>query len=42
MNKKQSEISINVILDENKIPEKLFWTAKDGGIEKQEAKSFFA
>ena len=34
-----TEIKIDVSLDENKIPEKLSWTAPDGGIENQEAKS---
>ncbi len=34
-----SDIHIEVQLDDNKIPEKMNWTAKDGGIEKQEAKA---
>ncbi len=37
----QSEIKISVELDENKVPEKLFWTAEDGGIEQQESKAVF-
>lgn len=36
---KQSEIKIAVTLDENHIPEKLNWTAKDGGVENQQAKA---
>ncbi|GEQ86952.1 gliding motility protein GldC [Patiriisocius marinistellae] len=34
-----SQISINVALDENKVPEKLHWTAQDGGINNQETKA---
>ena len=34
-----SDINVNVILDENKIPEKLEWSAKDGGIENMESKA---
>jgi gliding motility-associated protein GldC len=34
-----SEIKILVELDNNRVPEKLFWTAKDGGIEKEESKA---
>ena len=29
----KSKIEIDVLLDENKIPEQLHWTAEDGGIE---------
>jgi gliding motility-associated protein GldC len=36
-----SEININVKLDENKIPEKLNWSAQDGGILNEEAKAVF-
>ena len=39
--KKTSDISIEVTLDENKIPEKLLWSAKDGGVEKEESKAVF-
>ncbi|MCB9427039.1 MAG: gliding motility protein GldC [Flavobacteriales bacterium] len=35
----KSEIKIGVELDENRIPEKLEWTAKEGGIENEEAKA---
>lgn len=34
-----SEIKINVTLDENKIPEALHWTAKDGGVHNEESKA---
>lgn len=34
-----SEIKINVSLDENKIPEKMKWTAEDGGVENEETKA---
>lgn len=34
-----SEIKFQVELDENKIPEKLLWSAQDGGIEAEEAKA---
>lgn len=36
---RNSEIKINIELDENHIPEKLAWTAKDGGVENEEAKT---
>ncbi|MFD0835230.1 gliding motility protein GldC [Mariniflexile aquimaris] len=40
MSKKiSSKIELNVELDENRIPEKLFWTAEDGGITNEEAKA---
>lgn len=34
-----SEISIQVTLDENKIPEELHWTAADGGVEHAASKA---
>jgi len=34
-----SEIKFLVELDENRVPEKLFWTAQDGGIEFSESKA---
>jgi gliding motility-associated protein GldC len=37
--KNTSEIKFLVGLDENRVPEKLFWTAKDGGVELSEAKA---
>jgi gliding motility-associated protein GldC len=41
MAKHTSDITINVGLDENKIPEKLKWSAEDGGISNEEAKAIF-
>ena len=41
MAKLTSDITINVTLDENKIPEKLKWSAKDGGVDMEEAKAIF-
>ena len=40
MSKHTSEIKFTVELDENKIPEKLIWDAKDGGISNEETKAF--
>ncbi len=34
-----SKIEFTVGLDENKVPEKLHWTAEDGGISNEEAKA---
>jgi gliding motility-associated protein GldC len=34
-----SKIELNVELDDNKIPEKLTWSAQDGGINNEEAKA---
>ena len=36
---KKSQIIIYISLDENKVPQKLHWTAKDGGVEHQETKA---
>ena len=38
-NKNTSEIKFLVELDENRVPEKLFWTAQDGGVEMSESKA---
>ena len=35
----KSTIEIDVTLDENKIPEKLHWTAADGGVQNEETKA---
>jgi len=35
----KSKIELQVQLDENRIPEKLNWTAQDGGITNEEAKA---
>lgn len=37
----KSEITIDIELDDNRIPEKLNWTAKDGGVENEETKALF-
>ncbi|MBL0014339.1 MAG: gliding motility protein GldC [Flavobacterium sp.] len=34
-----SEIKFFVELDENRVPEKLTWTAQDGGVDAEEAKA---
>ncbi len=34
-----SEITLSIALDENRIPEKLTWSAQDGGILDEEAKA---
>lgn len=34
-----STIELKVQLDENRVPEKLHWTAEDGGIKNEEAKA---
>lgn len=36
---RQTQITINVDLDENHVPEKMTWNAQDGGIEHQETKA---
>ena len=36
---RSSKIELQVELDDNRIPEKLFWTAQDGGISHEEAKA---
>lgn len=38
-NKNISEIKFQIELDENRVPEKLMWSAKDGGVEQEEAKA---
>ncbi len=35
----KSKIELQVELDENRVPEKLSWTAQDGGIQNEEAKA---
>ena len=37
--KHSSEIKFNVGLDENKVPETIYWSAEDGGIEDSESKA---
>lgn len=36
---RKTQITINVELDENHVPEKITWNAEDGGVEKQETKA---
>ena len=38
-NNNTSEIKFLFDLDENRVPEKLFWTAQDGGVEMSESKA---
>jgi gliding motility-associated protein GldC len=38
-NTHNSEIKFQVELDENKVPEKLLWSAEDGGVNAEEAKA---
>ena len=40
-NKKQANINILVELDENKIPEKLIWSAPDGGVKNKTSNAIF-
>ncbi|MGA0373491.1 MAG: gliding motility protein GldC [Flavobacteriaceae bacterium] len=39
MAKKTSQIGIEVTLDENKVPEKIIWSAEDGGVKNEEAQA---
>lgn len=39
--KNRSEIRVKVGLDENKVPEEIYWSADDGDIENMEAKAVF-
>ena len=41
MSHKESQIKINVQLDENNVPEKIFWEASDGGQDLSECKATF-
>jgi len=41
MNDKKSKIEITVNLDDNKIPEKILWSAEDGNIKDKESKALF-
>lgn len=38
---KKTQITFNVELDENKIPEKITWSANDGGVENKSSKAIF-
>ncbi len=37
----KSQITIEVELDQNKVPEKIQWNAPDGGVENEETKAVF-
>ena len=39
-NTNKSEIKVSIELDENRVPEKLMWTATEGAINAEEAKAF--
>lgn len=41
MNDKKSKIEISINLDDNKIPEKILWSAEDGNIKDKESKALF-
>ena len=41
MKNKKSKIEICVELDENKIPEKIYWSASDAGIKNNQTKTSF-
>ena len=36
---KKTDIVITICLDDNKIPEKMSWSAKDGGVKNQSTKA---
>jgi len=36
----KSEIKLEVELDDNKIPENMYWSAADGGVERSKSKAF--
>ncbi|RQP14545.1 MAG: gliding motility protein GldC [Chryseobacterium sp.] len=36
---RNTQITLNVELDENHVPEKMTWNAQDGGVENQETKA---
>ncbi|MBL6648674.1 MAG: gliding motility protein GldC [Flavobacteriaceae bacterium] len=38
---KKTQISFDIELDDNKIPEKINWSANDGGIKNKESKAVF-
>ncbi len=37
---KTSTIQLNIALDENQIPDKMMWTAPDGGVQNEATKAF--
>ena len=38
---KKSKITFEITLDENKVPEKIKWSAPDGGVNNEDSKSTF-
>ena len=38
---KKTRISFDVELDENKVPEKITWSAPDGGVSNEKSKAIF-
>lgn len=40
-NKNKSDVKFTIHLDENQVPEKLHWTAEEGGIKEEATKAFF-
>jgi gliding motility-associated protein GldC len=40
MSNNTSEIKIKITLDDNRVPEKLFWSAVEGGVDSEESKAF--
>ena len=38
---KKSKITFEITLDENKVPEKIKWSAPDGGVNNEESKATF-
>lgn len=38
-NTNRSDIKVSIELDENRVPEKMLWTARDGGVANEEAKA---
>jgi gliding motility-associated protein GldC len=36
----KSDIVLHIELDENKVPERIHWTAQDGGVEEESTKAF--
>lgn len=36
---KKTQITIDIELDDNNVPEKMTWNAEDGGVEKEETKA---
>ena len=39
MKNKKSDINVSIEVDENHVPEKIHWTAQDGGVQNAQAKA---